>query len=199
MREASHGRPLQRHACSGALFCHAGDGATVPFENARNHCRDIRFSTACRYECLVRRRAITLPPSVLTLTIVSVIPGPERREGARNPLGLWIPGSPHAAPRNDAENGRSVRTTTLAQIDHARACAPAAQNEAASARGYMLRPSFIGRLGRRRPAVHRQPAQEKLVPVRSREWDRAKILVPASVAVRRSHATPLFSCRGEPG
>jgi hypothetical protein len=40
---------------------------------------------------------------MLTLTLASVIPGPERSEGARNPVitdwGYWIPGSPlHGAP-----------------------------------------------------------------------------------------------------
>jgi hypothetical protein len=41
---------------------------------------------------------MTWNPSVVTPTVYSVIPGPERCEGARNPVitdrGYWIPGSP---------------------------------------------------------------------------------------------------------
>jgi hypothetical protein len=65
--------------------------------------------------------ALSVWSGILTLTIVSVIPGPEPtgpasgrpddrlREGARihnHDRGLWIPGSRKGAPRNDADKRR---------------------------------------------------------------------------------------------
>jgi hypothetical protein len=56
----TNGRPFQRHARSGAVRRHVGDGTTVSFEDARNHSRNIRATPADCRKRPARRSAIAL-------------------------------------------------------------------------------------------------------------------------------------------